>query len=259
MCHFFSTGMARSRGACLRVVNKNNIWTLYVMSYLLTVLLPWILFGAARLGLRHNSNTNQTDDIYGSNSCSWWQWSCNSSNQQQQQTDDTTYTKQQQQYTITTPWWWWFPADAEKHMRESHGDSTNPTVVLVYAWTLIVLTALFYFGRLQDQRGADLYRVVVGFLVFAQMSFTQLTLIGGLEGAVQTHGKELNEQGFYGQFGVMTWMTSCFSFFASVGWAMHFYGKARRAEKTIIELDEADYQVHNPNVPILNNDENHPV
>ena len=218
----------------------------YFSTAALTWIVPLIIMGSARARLARQqegddnaNNNNQDDQQEYYNTCRWWQWGCNSqyygdANQEEQRQDDQ---------ELGTPWWWFFSKEDDKRRREE-SQSNNPAMVLVYIWSLLLFSALVWFGYRQLKHGSDLYRACIAFAVFGNFSFMTLFLLGGLEGGVQTEGPELEEQGFYGQFGVMMFLTNLFYAVFAAAFAIVFWIRARRREVTKIEIDESDYKIH---------------
>lgn len=135
---------------------------------------------------------------------------------------------------------WWFPT----RLRQEGASSSHTVMVLVYIWSLGLLAAVVWFGYRQLRLESDLYRVCVAMAVLANAAFMNMMLVGGLEGGVQIEGPELEELGFYGQFGVMMFLTNVFvTVFASV-YAALFWSRARRQEVIRIDIDESDYKIH---------------
>jgi Na+/H+ antiporter NhaC len=182
---------------------------------------------------------NQDDD-YAYNNCRWYQWGCSSNNNYNYQQQDGQRDGQNDE--VRAPWWWWFASEEERRRRQEE-NRVNPSLILTYVWSLVLFCSIVYFGYTALRRNSDLYRVVVALLIYANLSFITMLLIGGLEG-VQTEGRELEEQGFYGQFPVMMYMSSFIWVLFSLIYAFIFYSRARRGEKTVIEVDESDYQIH---------------
>jgi hypothetical protein len=218
---------------------------IYFVTAFLAWLVPLIIMGAARGQVARQQEAdgngdNQENQQEYANKCSWWQWGCNRS--YYGDADQNQDANQDNQET-STPWWWFFASEEDQRRREE-SQSNNPALVLVYFWMLLLLTALVWFGYRQLSRGSDLHRVSVALAVFANFSLMTVFLIGGLEGGVQTEGRELEEQGFYSQFGVMMILTNLLYFLFSTAYAVLFMLRAKRGEVTHIEVDESDYSIH---------------
>ncbi|GKY99207.1 hypothetical protein MPSEU_000876100 [Mayamaea pseudoterrestris] len=222
---------------------------IYFATAVLAWLVPLIVMGAARGRLARQQNDDQGEqqddqEQEYTNNCRWWQWGCNSQyydgdgDDQNQQQDNN-----RNDEDSNTPWWWFFASEEDQRRREE-SQSNNPAMVLVYIWALLLFSALVWFGYRQLKNGSDLYRVCVALAVFGNFSLMIMFLIGGLEGGVQTEGPELEEQGFYSQFGVMMFLTNLGYAGFAILYGVVFWMRARRKEVIRIDIDESDYKIH---------------
>lgn len=210
----------------------------------LCIFVPLLIFWIGRAthnnGQQNSYNNAQQDDhwVDGYLTCHWWEWGCNRSyNQNAQQANNNnghTY----------APWWWFFASEDEKQIRVQ-SNSSNPALVLVYVWSVILFCFIVKFGYRQFHNRGDLYRTTAVLAVFANFSFLAMFLIGGLDG-VQTEGPEVELRGFYGQFGVMMFLTYFCWLIFSVTFALIFFARARKLGIIRIDVDETDYQIHSP-------------
>jgi len=218
------------------------------------MLIPLIVMGVARRqvairnqydqdGNQRNDENNNNNQYY-NNNCKWYQWNCNNNynnydeNGQQQQ--------QQEEDEFRAPWWWFWGDNEEARRRRDEMNQASPALIFTYVWTLVLFLVLLYFGYRETRNGSDLFRVTTALVVFANLCFIVMILLGGLEGGVQTEGRELEEQGFYGQFGVMMFLTLLFWMIWSCVYAGIFTWQAKRSNQTVIEVDETDYKIHQP-------------
>ena len=256
-----------------RSIHASRLMLAWLITGILTVVVPLIIMGAARGSLRrqqqnngdgnddgnNNNNNNNNQDGDGYNRCRWWQWGCsnyyNEDGEQQQQDDGE---------ERSTPWWWFFGSEEERREREEEGRA-GPALVFTYVWSLIVFCCILAFGcrEIASARhggsGGDVSRVVVALVVYANFAFVTMLLIGGLEGGVQTEGRELEEQGFYAQFAVMMFLSNLFCLIFSVVFAIILTVRARRASSSTaekIDVDESDYQLHYPEIKVVSNNNN---
>jgi hypothetical protein len=231
------------------VISKFSAW--WYGGGALSVFLPLIVFGSARIRLRNQQEYEEAqqqggggDDAgeQGYNTCRWWQWGCNShywdedGNQDEQRNDNG------EDRNELVPWWWFFATEEARRKREE-SQSNNPALVFVYVWSLSLFLVILYFGHRELRNGSDLFRVVACLVVFANMAFLSLFLIGGL-GGVETGGRELEEQGFYSQFSVMMFLTNLCWMIFTFAFAMYFTLQARRSGVTKVFFEQADYQIH---------------
>lgn len=207
---------------------------------LAATVIPLITFGAARIMLyKRLQNDNQDDDQNNNEdqyvSCKWYQWGCNNNDDQDQAENEN-----QDQ---TTPWWWFFGSEDQRRRRDEEG-RCSPALVLAYCWTLVLFMSILYFGYRELKNMSDLNRVSAALAVFANTAFVTMILLAGVEGAIETEGRELEERGFYSQFGVMMFLTNLFWLVHAVTFAVLFHRRAYKNETTQIEVDETDYQIH---------------
>ncbi len=86
---------------------------------------------------------------------------------------------------------------------------------------------------------------VAALVIFLQFSFLSMFFLGGMVGGVESAGKELEENGFYGQFTVLMFMTSLFWTMFSLVFAFVVRRMARHAGVEVIEVGPSDYQIQN--------------
>ena len=204
-----------------------------------TVALPMIIFMGARLANDADGNQEgqqQNNYNYKNYGCKWYQLQCrrtrynyyngnNANEQQGEERDDG------------LPWWWlWAHDDARRE------EETNPTMVFTYVWSIILFSGLIFYGYRAYSRGSDLSGVVASLVVFANFSFLSMMFLGGLEGGVQADGPEIEEDGFYGQLGVLMYMTSFLWTIFAVVFAIVLYRKNSQRGITQLEYGESDYQ-----------------
>jgi hypothetical protein len=232
------------------VHNANKLLVGWFLGAAVSIFLPLIIFGAARIQLRKQQEYDeqgnaQGDGEQGYNQCRWWQWGCNTNYEEDE------HRQENNEDEPSTPWWWFF-ADEETRRRREESRSNNPALVFAYVWSLAMFCAILFFGYREIRNGSDLYRVVSCLAVFANFSFLTVFLIGGMEG-VETGGRELEEQGFYSQFPVLMLLSNfCWTLFAGI-FAIVFYLEARKSGVTKIDFDTSDYMIHDTDPHLLQN------
>jgi len=239
----------------LKIHTMDKLLVPWLVLGLLSFVVPLIVMGGARASLRRQQqyedggqDDGQGDDQqqYNGNysGCRWWQWHCsrnnnyNNNNQNGEQNDER-----------TTPWWWFGATEEQRRDREEQG--YHPALTFTYVWSLLLFCGILYFGYREVRNGSDLYRVAATLAVYANLCLATMVLVGGLEGGVQTEGRELEEQGFYAQFAVMMFLTNLFCMIFSMAFAVVFYLRARRSGTTKIDVDETDYRIHQPEVKVV--------
>ena len=147
---------------------------------------------------QNNANGNDGNAAGG---CRWWQWGCN------QQGEEQNGGEQQER---GSPWWWMFSGeDAGEDERPS------PALVFAYIWSVSLFIFVLLHGSKCVTRGRA-HVTIVMLAVFANLAFLSLFFLGGLEGAIEVEGRAIEEHGWYGQFGVMMYMTNSFWLLFSV-------------------------------------------
>lgn len=158
--------------------------------------------------------------------CEWWQWGCDSA------ADRSSWQAQ----TNHAPWWWlWSEDDQRKE------GVTAPTVIVIYVWHLVLLWALTIYGRRSVVGGGSLYGVSALCLMFANYSFISMLFLGGLEGAIFDDAAQLGANGWYGQTGVLLYMTNMLSVVFGLVYFFGFRRLAADKEITKVDVTPADY------------------
>jgi hypothetical protein len=223
---------------------------------LLTVGVPVVIFGIARLANSANSSSSQYNEYANAQSaqnaaaynsayynggqqqyaknCYWWQSGCNNSYQ----------AKSYAQGENHAPWWWLWSEDERRE-----DGVIAPTVIVVYVWHLIVLWALFIHGRRSVVGGASLHGVAATCLMFANYSFVSMLLLGGLTGAVFDDADSLDKDGWYGQIGVLVYMTNIASVILGISYYFGFRSLAIKKETTHVDVTPSDYMKYDAAEP----------
>mmetsp|Transcript_22924 Transcript_22924/g.49999 ORF Transcript_22924/g.49999 Transcript_22924/m.49999 type:complete len:245 (-) Transcript_22924:164-898(-) len=223
--------------------NDGKFLLMWSFMAIVTVALPLVVFGGARLANSEDedeSNYSQVQAAYEAynaaetyqqsskyaNGCGWWQWGC----------DEDYQAKNAEELENHAPWWWMWAQDERRE-----DGQVSPTIIVIYVWHLIMLWALTIYGRRTVVGGGSLQGVSSTCLMFANYSFISMLFLGGLEGAIFDDASILSENGWYGQFGVLLYMTE----FTSVIFGLVYFFGFRRlaAEKDItkVEVTPSDY------------------
>jgi hypothetical protein len=230
----------RDKMAMAKEKLKPSFLLAWFVSGALAVLVPLVIYGSARLSNNNqdendNNDNNQDDD--NGNYCSWWQWSCRRNNNDN---DDNNNNNGDEDDENSAPWWWlWSEQERDRD------EDTNGALIFAYVWSLLVFGGIMAFGFSSYRRGADMNAVVAALVIFMQFSFLSMFFLGGMEGGVESEGKELEENGFYGQFPVLMFMTSLFWTVFSLVFAIVVRRMARHAGVEVIEVVPSDYQIQN--------------
>lgn len=194
-----------------------------------TILLPLIIFGVARLSnSQGNNNGEEENQNNNNNSCRWYQWNCSNNYNEQ---------GEEGQRENTAPWWWFGAND-----RRGEDGGPSPALIVAYCWSLVMFCIILKMGYDGVINGQD-RAVSASLIVFANLCFLMMILLSGVEGIVESDGPELEENGFYGQMGVLLYL-SCFLWLL---WSLTFVFLVRKRSQsnvTKIEIEPSDYQMH---------------
>jgi len=133
----------------------------------------------------------------------------------------------------------WFSAISEQ---ASSADSDEPTKMLlfIYFWTIGFLLYMIVVVRQISVSGASVSESCVPFLMLTAYSFAGMLFLGGLTGAIRDEGALVAEHGWYGQTGVLLYMTYLCSFV--LGLVFFFFSKHLAGEEGNQHLTEDDHE-----------------
>ena len=210
-------------------------------SAMVVFFLPLLTFTWARLTHQNNDeNEQQNNNNYDNNqqhnynqqqNCHWWQWSC-SDNYQYEENNS------RDERDNALPWWWpW----AEDERRRDPEEMASPTLVVIYIWTLLMLGGILFYAYKTVKDLRDMVGLAVSFLMLANFSFISCLYLGSLEGAVEDDGRVVEEQGFYGQFGVLLYLTNFCATIFGVVWFFLVRNMVNDQHTTKVEVTPSDY------------------
>eukprot|EP00527_Entomoneis_sp_CCMP2396_P002630 CAMPEP_0198139976 /NCGR_PEP_ID=MMETSP1443-20131203/3197_1 /TAXON_ID=186043 /ORGANISM="Entomoneis sp., Strain CCMP2396" /LENGTH=249 /DNA_ID=CAMNT_0043802273 /DNA_START=88 /DNA_END=837 /DNA_ORIENTATION=+ len=226
--------------------NDGKFLLTWSIASLLTLGVPMVVFGGARLANTEDdyeqasSSSNNAQEQYQnyqasqaynggsgySSDCGWWQWGC----------DGGYAAKNNQEVENHAPWWWMWTEDERRE-----DGQISPTIIIIYVWHLIMLWAITVYGRRSVIGGGSLYGVSATCLMFANYSFISMLFLGGLEGGIYDDATILDENGWYGQFGVLLYMTNFASVVFGISYFFGFRRLASEREITKITVAPSDY------------------
>jgi hypothetical protein len=155
-------------------------------------------YGQQYNGQYYNQNGQQQyNSMQSYGKCKWYQFGCTNNYMYQQYPN-------RNEWDNYLPWWWMW---AEDERRQGQQDGANPTLVVIYIWSLILLAGLSLFGHRTLLTKGNMNAVAAPLLVFANFSFLSVLFLGGLKGAIEDDGYGVMKYGWYGQFGVLVYMT----------------------------------------------------
>jgi preprotein translocase subunit SecG len=202
-----------------------NFWRAWYGAGTATVLIPLLVFAVGRLSHSAENNSN-TDN---NSNCHWYQWICS--------------VKEQRQASGSSVPWWWLGGQVS-----NNNGQPRPVLIFIYIWSLILFGAILYFGSAAITSGQDA-AVIATLCVFANLCFVLMMLVQVAgEGLVATTsyggGANLSQDGFYGQMGVLLYMTYFCWLLFSVVLALVIRRRAARKNVTKIDIHPSDYQIH---------------
>lgn len=223
----------------LAAIKSDTFLLVWNLSSAITFVLPLFAFTVARLTSEQdydqsedNDENNYYDnpyqnpdnyDEYGNyvGPTHWWQfWKRNNNNQYN---DDGNNSNDERM----SPWWYiWGEREGEGEGREEEGSGS---VLFIYLWTMMFFAGLFYLGNTTGMTISNLQGFRWALLGFANYCFVTIVLLVGLENAIETDGREIEETGFYGQRSVLLLVTC---FFAMVQSIAYFYWTTKRLALT---------------------------
>lgn len=195
------------------------------VSSAVTFVLPLFAFSVARLTSEQeydeneNNDNNENDyydnpyqnpnnyDQYGNyiGPTRWWQFWKRNNNGQYEQEENSNDER-------GAPWWYIW-GEREEGEREEEGSGA---MLFVYLWTLVCFAGLVYVGNSTKMNISKLQALRWILLGFANYCFVIIVLLVGLEDAIETEGREMEENGFYGQRGVLLLLTCLFAMVQSI-------------------------------------------
>jgi hypothetical protein len=251
--------------------------TLWYGSAAACVIVPLIVFGASRLQNDHgeynsyyqqNQEGAQQEYYYRYKKCEWYQFGCsdwynpcyqqnsiwnrnngqNGENQNNNNEQCRQLMEQQDQnaqgngfygYNANYKPWWYLWAEDERRTEQVNG--VNPTLVVIYAWTLCVIGFMLLHGHKTIVFNANLDALSASLFIFANCSFLSMLYLGALTGAIEDDGEAMKSFGWYGQFGVLLYMTHMFC----VAWGGVYFiivrGMILSRSSTKMDVTPSDY------------------
>ena len=230
---------------------EKKIAVFWFLSALVSVLFPLLMYwGDHAIDGRddaENGNQEQQQQQYYS-MCSWWQFSCKRrernyyNNYYGQQGQQNQNNQEEDREENSAPWWWFFGSSEEERRQREEQGAASGALIFLYLWSLILFSAGLYYGyRVIMSQQYSLKPLVAGLIVFANMSFVTMILLGGLEGGVQTEGPEVEELGFYAQFAVMLFLTNFLWMVFGIAFAAFLYREHGRREQTLKDQESSSY------------------
>ena len=131
-------------------------------------------------------------------------------------------------------------------------------MLFVYLWTLMFFAGLVYAGNTTGMTVNKLQGLRWALLGFSNYCFVTIVLLIGLEGGIETEGREIEEDGFYGQRAVLLLVTCMFALVQSiafVSWTtkrlkrLHVEESALSADKSGDEYVNVEFEDESPNGP----------
>mmetsp|Transcript_39063 Transcript_39063/g.94473 ORF Transcript_39063/g.94473 Transcript_39063/m.94473 type:complete len:273 (+) Transcript_39063:311-1129(+) len=149
----------------------------------------------------------------------WWQfWKKNNNgyyygeDQQQQQEEQN-----DRENEIRSPWWyiWGDDREGERGDPEIQGKGA---MIFIYLWTLLLVAGLIYLANTTDMKAAKLEKFRWALTGFLNYCLVTMILLTSLEGGIQVEGRDLEEDGWYGQTAVLIFLTCLFGLIQSIAY-----------------------------------------
>lgn len=213
---------------------KPTFFRVWFASGISTVLLPLLVFIIARLS---NTYTNEEQQQQVANNqynapCRWFQFRCKRRNAWYYQADQINGADRREENAA--PWWW---LGGERRPE----DRSNPALLFAYLWSIVIYVFILHYGynAMLDKRE---HVAITALAVFANLCFILMVLLQGMDGVVESEGPQLEENGFYGQIGVLMFLTySCWMIF-SLTFLWMIRRQKSKENTTIIEVEPYDYR-----------------
>lgn len=230
--------------------NNRKFLSVLYSTALVVFFLPLIIFTWARLTHRNYDENQQEQNGYNNNNnnnnnydnnqqqqnnqgCRWWQWSC-SDNYNYQENNGSGDNEQEN----ALPWWW--PWSEDERRRDAE-DMVNPTLVVIYIWSTLLLVGILYYAYKTVKEMRDMLGLAVSMLMLANLSFISTLYLGSLEGGVEDDGRVIEEQGFYGQFGVLLFLTNTLTGLFGIIWFFIIRNMVNDQRTTKVDVAPSDY------------------
>ena len=161
--------------------NRKFLSVLYG-SAMMVFVLPLFIFTVARLANGNNNNQQEQQNEYNNqqqnnnnydynqqDKCRWWQWGCSDNYQYQQEQGS------RDEGDNALPWWWpW----SEDERRRDPEDAANPTLVVIYLWTLLMIGGIMFYAYKTVKDLRDMVGLAVSLLMLANCAFISMLYIG---------------------------------------------------------------------------------
>ncbi|KAL7569639.1 hypothetical protein ACA910_008296 [Epithemia clementina (nom. ined.)] len=133
-----------------------------------------------------------TNGEEGQDKCRWYEWGCrdgqgNGGGQGEQ-----------------APWWYF-----SKGGEVDDEGGVNPALVFIYIWSMLLFGFILHHGLRTLAKGKT-FATVVMLAVFANVVLISMFFLGGLDGAIDVDGRQVEQYGWYGQLGVLMYLTNSF-------------------------------------------------
>ena len=204
------------------LVKEDPLWLGWNIGAAVSFVVPLMIMTIARLvggeGEEEQDNNDQDDAYYNNdNNNHWWnRWYNNNNNNNNNQEENNSQ---------DVPWWWFWGQEGGG----SPDAARKGSLILAYVWSIGVFVALVVYGNyvfrkqllvtasratattIQRQTAAavSLGMLQGALVIFWNLAFLTLILIGGLGDAMEMDGPEVEENGgWYGQLGVCVFLTN---------------------------------------------------
>lgn len=241
--------MAEVVKAAIARMTSDSFLLAWNVSSAVTFLFPLLAFSVARLTSERewnqNENQNQDEnyyddpyqnpenyDEYGNyvGPTPWWQFWKSSNNGQ--------YEEEGSNDERGAPWWYIW---GEREGQERRDEDESGAVLFAYLWTLLFFVGLAYLTNTTRKAIGPVESLRLALFGFANYCFVIIILLVGIEDAIETEGREIEEDGFYGQRSVLLLVTVFFALVQCVAFAFWTTKRLKNLKAAALIETQSEY------------------
>jgi hypothetical protein len=151
---------------------------------------------------QNNNNNNNNGDDYYYQACKWYQWSCKATQYNYNNGDGNND-------EVPLPVWWiaTFGGVDEEERREQEENAETPGALkFVYVWSLLIFVGILLYGVFVVlKRRRQPSGLLAALFIFTNYAILSMLMLAS--GVISDEGRQLENTGFYGQFGVLMFLT----------------------------------------------------
>jgi len=237
--------MAAVVKATLARMTSDSFLLTWNVSSAVTFLFPLLAFSVARLTSEQDYNQNENNeenyyddsyqnpenyDEYGNyvGPTPWWKFWKSSNNGQ--------YEEEGSNDERMAPWWYIWGEREGRDREEESG-----AVIFAYLWTLLFFAGLAYLVNTTKKTIGPVESLRVAIFGFANYCFVIIILLVGLEDAIETEGREVEEDGFYGQSSVLLLVTVFFAMVQAIAFVFWTSKRIKNLKAAALIETQSEY------------------